>query len=140
MVVKHRTKLSRQRGKRWHGWGSKKKHRGAGSRGGRGKAGWMKHKKSFMIKYHPDHFGKTEFKGPKRRLDIITINIRQVEEIAKKNNLKTIDISKLGCNKLLGGGKPTIPLTIKAKMYSKKAKEKVESVGGKIISKEVIEE
>ena len=39
MVFKSRSKVQKQRGKRTHGWGHGKKHRGAGNRGGRGKAG-----------------------------------------------------------------------------------------------------
>ena len=39
MVVNKRKKNSRQRGSTTHGFGSKKKHRGHGSRGGSGLAG-----------------------------------------------------------------------------------------------------
>lgn len=39
MLNKKRTKISRQRGSSGHGWGHKKKHRGAGHRGGKGLAG-----------------------------------------------------------------------------------------------------
>ncbi|MDA3855742.1 MAG: uL15 family ribosomal protein [Candidatus Woesearchaeota archaeon] len=39
MLIKKRTKISRQRGSSGHGWGHKKKHRGAGHRGGKGLAG-----------------------------------------------------------------------------------------------------
>ena len=39
MTHNKRKKNSRQRGEWTHGWGAKKKHRGAGHRGGRGNAG-----------------------------------------------------------------------------------------------------
>ena len=39
MVVNKRKKFSRQRGGHTHGWGSKKKHRGSGNRGGKGMGG-----------------------------------------------------------------------------------------------------
>ena len=39
MTVNRRKKVVKQRGSHTHGWGSKKKHRGAGNRGGRGMAG-----------------------------------------------------------------------------------------------------
>ena len=39
MTDNKRSKNSRQRGSKTHGWGSMKKHRGAGHRGGRGAAG-----------------------------------------------------------------------------------------------------
>ena len=37
--MRTRKKNTRQRGSHTHGWGAKKKHRGAGNRGGRGNAG-----------------------------------------------------------------------------------------------------
>jgi large subunit ribosomal protein L15 len=39
MTTHRRKKNVKQRGSKTHGWGSMKKHRGAGNRGGRGKAG-----------------------------------------------------------------------------------------------------
>ncbi|MBI5072716.1 50S ribosomal protein L15, partial [Candidatus Woesearchaeota archaeon] len=57
MVVRFRKKITRQRGKRWHGYGSKKKHRGKGSHGGKGFAGFHKHKWSYTVKYAPNHYG-----------------------------------------------------------------------------------
>ena len=52
----------RMRGTKTHGWGSKKKHRGAGNRGGRGMAGAGKraeHKKTLILKkYTNAYFGK----------------------------------------------------------------------------------
>ena len=64
MVVRFRKKVRRMRGSHTHGWGAKKKHRGAGSRGGRGQAGMLKHKKSWMLKNDPHHFGERGFKIP----------------------------------------------------------------------------
>ncbi|MFH7865250.1 MAG: uL15 family ribosomal protein, partial [Candidatus Aenigmatarchaeota archaeon] len=110
----------------------KKKHRGAGSRGGRGKAGMLKHKKSWMIKYEPDHFGKRGFKSVQRK-EIKCINLYELEELARKNNLKEINISNFGYEKVLGSGKITIPVIVKANLFSKKAKDKIEAVGGKIV-------
>src|SRR5213080_5242790 len=48
------------RGSRTHGRG-KKHGRGAGGRGGTGNAGLHKHKRKWMIKYDPDHFGRHGF-------------------------------------------------------------------------------
>ena len=36
MVVRREKRVRKLRGSKTHGWGSKKKHRGGGSRGGRG--------------------------------------------------------------------------------------------------------
>jgi len=134
MVVHRRKKIRKMRGRRTYGYGSHKKHRGGGSRGGRGKAGLKKHKKSWMIKYEPDHFGKSDFKVPiMAKKEIKAINLKDIDILAKKLNKKEIDVSEFGYQKVLSEGKLTQPLTIKAKMFSKKVKEKVEKAGGKVI-------
>ena len=76
MVVRRAKKIRKKRGSRTCGYGITKKHRGAGSRGGRGKAGLLKHKKTWMIKYDPDHFGKKGFKVPVKAKNI-RISIKQ---------------------------------------------------------------
>jgi large subunit ribosomal protein L15 len=132
MVVRKRKKVRKLRGSRTHGWG--KNHRGAGSRGGRGKAGMLKHRKSWMLRYEPDHFGKVGFKVPpeaKKRLK--AINLRDIDNLAKKLGKNEIDISEFGYDKVLSKGDLTQPLTIKAKKFSKKAKEKIEKAGGKAV-------
>ena len=48
-------KTAKLRGSRTHGYGSSKKHRGGGSRGGRGMAGTKRQKKTWMLKHCPDH-------------------------------------------------------------------------------------
>ena len=87
MLNKKRTKSSRQRGSMTHGWGHKKKHRGAGNRGGKGlsgtgargdaqKPGIMIGSKSILVKIgaakgvklktlmkNYTHFGKKGFKS-----------------------------------------------------------------------------
>jgi large subunit ribosomal protein L15 len=122
MVVRRRKKVRKMRGKRSYGYGSHKKHRGGGSRGGRGKAGLKKHKKSWMTRYEPNHFGKSKFKVP----------IRAKKQI-KAINLKDIDILAKSLNKVLSTGKLTKSLIIKARFFSNKAKEKIEKSGGKVI-------
>lgn len=134
MVVRKGKKVRKMRGKRTYGYGSHKKHRGGGSRGGRGKAGLKKHKKSWIIKYEPNYFGKYGFKVPIRaKKEIKAINLKDIDVLAKKLNKNEIDISEFGFQKVLSTGKLTKPLTIKAKMFSKKVKEKVEKAGGKVI-------
>jgi large subunit ribosomal protein L15 len=134
MVVHRRKKVRRMRGSQTHGWGAKKKHRGAGSRGGRGQAGMFKHKKSWMLKYEPDHFGKRGFKTPlKIRKEIKAITLKDIDILAKKLNKNEIDLNELGYDKVLSTGKVTQALIIKAKKFVDKAKEKVEEAGGKAI-------
>jgi large subunit ribosomal protein L15 len=141
MVVRKKKKVRKFRGKRSYGYGSHKKHRGGGSRGGRGKAGMHKHKWSYTVKYDPDHFGSHGFsrsfaKDKRPR----SINLRDLDTIAKKTGKKDIDLAELGYDKVLGTGKLSGALNIKAKLFSKKALEKIESMGGKAIKTEVKKE
>jgi large subunit ribosomal protein L15 len=134
MVVRFRKKSRRMRGSKTHGWGAKKKHRGAGSQGGRGQAGMLKHKKSWMLQNEPNHFGKIGFKVPlevKNKVKAITL--KDIDVLAKKLNKNEIDLSELGFDKVLSNGKLTQALTIKAKKFVEKAKQKIEEAGGKAI-------
>jgi large subunit ribosomal protein L15 len=134
MVVRFRKKSRRMRGSHTHGWGAKKKHRGAGSQGGRGQAGMLKHKKSWMLKYDPHHFGKIGFKVPlevKSKVNAITL--KDLDILARKLNKTEIDVSEFGYDKVLSNGKLTQTLTIKAKKFVEKAKQKIEQAGGKAI-------
>ena len=135
MVVRFRKKVSRMRGSKTHGWGMKKKHRGAGSRGGRGKAGMLKHKKSWRIRYDPDYLRKTKgFKLPYEvKVQIKAITLKDLDILARKLGKTEIDVSEHGYNKVLSTGKVTQPLTIKANKIVAKAKEKIEEAGGKAI-------
>jgi len=123
-------KVRKMRGQRTHGWGSKKKHRGGGSRGGRGFAGGHKHKYIKILKYYPDHFGKRGFVSVKKKDKIININ-----EMLKIANGDEINLTEMGYDKLLSKGKIDKPITVIVKKCSKKAKEKIEKAGGKIIIK-----
>jgi large subunit ribosomal protein L15 len=134
MVVRRRKKITKKRGSRTQGFGSHKKHRGAGSRGGRGKSGMQKHKKSWMLKNDPDHFGRRGFKVPEgAKKQTIAITLKDIDILAKKLNKKEIDVSELGYEKVLSTGKITHPLTIKAKKFVDKAKKKIEESGGKVV-------
>jgi len=134
MVVRFRKKVRRMRGSHTHGWGAKKKHRGAGSRGGRGQAGMLKHKKSWMLKNDPHHFGERGFKIPTEvRNTEKAITIKDVDVLARSLRKTEIDVSEYGYDKVLSNGKLTQPLTIKAKKFVEKAKKKIEEAGGKAI-------
>ena len=143
MVVRKKKKILKRRG-RGTGYGSKKKHRGGGSRGGRGLAGLHKHKVMKMIKYMPDHFGKKGFKRPEKvKKEVKTINLKEldssVEKLLKEGKAKKekegirINLTDLGYDKLLGKGKVTHPLIIEAKSFSKNAIKKLEEAKGKSI-------
>lgn len=145
MTVNKRSKRSRHRGTRSHGWGRRKKHRGAGNRGGRGMAGSSRSKKFTILKeYGKDYFGKRGFVLPRKVKRVIkAINLQQIEEkinyyigkgLAKKsNNLIEINLKDLGYNKLLGKGLIKNKYKIITEFVSKHAEEKVKNLGGEII-------
>ena len=143
MVVHKRKKLKRLRGSHTHGWGSKKKHRGSGNKGGFGMAGTGKRadqKKPSIWK--TDYFGKHGFKFKGQKEEILPVNIKYLEEnidnlIAQKAAVKegdriSIDISKIGFNKLLGNGRVTKKFYISSKYASAGVVEKVKEAGGEV--------
>ncbi len=148
MVVNKRKKSSRHRASWNHGWGSRKKHRGAGHRGGKGAAGSGKrsdHKKPHFWKKNKtaNYFGKSGFKKKGRVNDPKTINVGYIQNhieklIANKSAIKegdlyTIDLTKLGYGKLLGSGNAESKFKISVEEASVKAIEKIKSKGGEVI-------
>jgi len=149
MVIYKTRKNRKMRGSKTHGWGSMKKHRGAGSRGGRGMAGTGKRgdAKKPSIWKDKKYFGKHGFKRPKKiTVKIKAINLKTIEQnlesllskklIEKKNDSYVIDLKKLSFNKLLSTGKITKKFNIKCEYASKKAIEKIKKAGGNITLKE----
>ncbi|MGB9844998.1 uL15 family ribosomal protein [Methanothermobacter tenebrarum] len=141
-MIRKRKKITKMRGSRTVGGGSSKKRRGAGHRGGRGQAGGHKHHWTWIVKYDPEHFGKRGFKRPRKLLkDPKTINLGEIQEklpelikegIAKKEkNIIILDVTSIGYEKVLGRGKITEPLHLKAHEFSTKAEKKIEEAGGK---------
>lgn len=146
MPVNRRKKSVRQRGSTTHGWGSMKKHRGAGNRGGRGMAGSGKRadqkKISILQEYGNAYFGKIGFFKHNKKL-VKSVNTSYLEahlqkllskNLVKEENKKfIIDLKALGYNKLLGSGKVTKLFVITAESASKKAVERVKKAGGEVI-------
>lgn len=140
MVSRKRTKNSRQRGSHTHGWGAKKKHRGAGHRGGRGAAGSGKRadQKKPSI-WGAKYFGKNGFDSKSRAPEINPINIRMLDDNANswaskgyvkfEKGVYMIDLADLGYNKLLATGRITKKYRIIVDFASAKAVEKVKSAG-----------
>jgi len=131
------------RGSRTHGRG-RKAGRGAGLRGGRGNAGLHKHKWISVVKYCPDYFGHHGFKRPQSVVtDKITVNLSEVEQslpvLAKdgyavqKDGKWTVDLTKMGVDKLLGSGRISTPISIKVPEASASALEKLKAAGGAIV-------
>lgn len=143
MVVGKRKKHSRFRGFRTY-HGSHKKHKGSGNRGGVGNIGLSRHKKGYMLKYDPDHFGKDGFKRHYSLLrNFRTINLKDLDVMVEKlmekklveeeNGKIKINLEKIGYDKLLGNGKITKPLIVEGKHFSKSAISKLEQSGGKAV-------
>jgi len=132
------------RGSRTHGRG-RKAGRGAGLRGGRGNAGLHKHKWISVVKYCPDYFGHHGFKRPQSVVsDKITINLSEVEQslpalsksgiAVQKDGKWTVDLTKMGIDKLLGSGKISTPISIKVPEASASALEKLKAAGGTVVN------
>jgi len=130
MKLKKKRKSVRMRGTRYHGWAAKK-HKGSGNRGGKGMAGTGKkagQKLSYIHKYLMPYSGKqgyTSRKTEKKKNDVINIG-----DIQKKYKAGEINLENY---KILGGGEIKGKFVIKAKSFSKQAREKIEKAGGKII-------
>lgn len=124
------------------GHGSRKQHRSAGNKGGRGLAGSGKradHKITLITKlYGHDYFGKQGVTSRKTKRDTRQrINLEQIEKNIEKYGKKTakgweINLSKY---KILGKTALKEKLIITALDASEGAKESVKKSGGEIILK-----
>lgn len=124
-------KTEKKRGTRTLGRGTMKKWRGKGHRGGKGYSGSKKHRKSWILRYEREHLGKRGF-IPKTSKSVKAINLRDLETLA--GDKKEIVLADLGYDKVLGSGNVTKKLVVKAKAFSRIAKEKIEKAGGKTVS------
>ena len=122
---RHRGKIYRMRGKRTHGCGASKNRRGKGSR--------KTNKRTFSTniahvrKYEPWRINKRGFVSLYKKDK--AINLSEIDKSAGTE----IDTTKMGFDKVLGGGALSRPLKIKAHSFSKKAKERIEKAGGEAI-------
>jgi large subunit ribosomal protein L15 len=140
MRTHKKSKKAKMRAHTTFGFGSKKKHRGHGHRGGAGNAGTGKRSdsKKPSIWGQERYFGKFGFKT-KNPLCLKTVSIAVIEGyIHKFPSAKEtkqgieLDLGKEGYDKLLGNGKPTKAYLIKVDYASKGAKEKIEKAGGQL--------
>lgn len=143
MVVKIRGKTNKRRGSKTHGWGSPKKHRGSGSKGGVGNAGRGKkgQQKMTLMNNIGYRIGAHGFVRPPSaasferaiNIDDIEKNIpRYLEEKAAKKSGDAFEVNALalGYTKVLGRGNITSKLIVTAKKFSKSAIEKLKAAGG----------
>lgn len=133
MVIHKRKKVTKYRAKTTHGGGHRKKRRGAGSRGGRGRAGTGK-----RASHKKEKLGGKGFSSLKKKIDSINLSFFTgerldrfvaAEKVVKEGDFYVVDLSKLGYGKLLGSGKINVKLKFKGNR-SVKAEEKVKAAGG----------
>ena len=131
-------KTNKQRGSMTHGWGSKKKHRGAGSRGGVGRAGITKHMRLHFkkkgIQVGAKGHSTMKQKGLKKR--VRSINLRELERLIPEKGKKEIILREFGYDKVIGTGNIKNPLKVIAKSFSARAVEKIEAAKGQALKDE----
>ena len=146
-MIRTKKKSRKYRGDSTHGWGARKKHRGAGNRGGRGMAGTGKRRgtkePTLMNLYKKKPIGKKGMLVKRDSKKLKTINLYQLDKniekliekgLAKKDKAKVVvDLKKAGYNKLLGAGNIRNNVEIKVDLFSKKAEEKLKKAKGGII-------
>jgi len=134
-------KRSKYRGSRTCGGGTHKNRRGAGNRGGRGRAGINAH---HFVKWYKEMggpvFGKNGFFHNPAVL-VTTMDVGIIDQIlpsliaqgiAKQDgDAVTIDVADMGIEKVLGSGRVTRKINISAEAFSETAKAKIEKMGGK---------
>ena len=97
-----------------------------------------------IIKYDPEHFGRRGFKRPQKVVSAkITVNVGELEEnletlrrdgfATEESGITTVDLSKMGIDKLLGFGRVETPLQIIVPEISERARKKIEEAGGAIL-------
>ena len=124
MVVRKRRRVNKLRGRRTHGAGDTKNRRGAGSRGGRGRAGSHKHKFS---KYWMTFGMKRKLKA-KRKL--IAVNLQEIHKFLDEKGV--LDGNAKGIGKILGKGELKKKIIARNVKVSGQAAEKIKAAGGKI--------
>ncbi|HON81626.1 MAG TPA: uL15m family ribosomal protein [Methanoregulaceae archaeon] len=135
-------KRSKYRGSRTCGGGTHKNRRGAGNRGGRGRAGHRDHRFSHYLLSGEIHNGKCGFYNQTRR-DPSTISIGELDSMAlllladgkatREGDAIQINADQIGIDKILGSGKVTLKMNVTAKSFSAQAKSKIEEMGGQAL-------
>ncbi|MBN2459407.1 uL15 family ribosomal protein [Candidatus Woesearchaeota archaeon] len=141
-------KNSKKRGSKFCGYGrGAAHHKGAGNRGGRGRAGTGKRADTKKPSYWHLPVGRQGFSS-KSRIKIKAINLEDINKNlvdwaekglatrgakdAKDAEGFTLELGKLGYNKLLGNGKVNEKLVILTDFASKNAISKVREAGGEV--------
>lgn len=134
------------RGSRTCGGGTHKNRRGAGNRGGRGKAGACKHH-FVRAMFRGYSYGKHGFNLPAEiSRDVSIVNVGELDELAPylveeglaeiKDDAYHINLEDLGIEKVLGSGRVMKNLVVTSEGFSASAREKIEAAGGSCIDAE----
>lgn len=135
------------RGSRTCGGGTHKNRRGAGNRGGRGRAGANKH---HFIKAMREGYRKGYIhKGFRRPQCVVAptavVNVGELDElvdflceagveyIEQDGDTYKVNLTCIGIDKVLGTGRVTKKLSVSAPSFSASAMEKIEAAGGECI-------
>jgi large subunit ribosomal protein L15 len=139
MPARKRRKNSRLRGSHTHGWGEKKHHRKAGSRGGKGRAGSGKRADQKKPMFWGE--GRKTKRGFISRSAVISnaINVGDLTlmiehgKFEKKGSAYDINLTSLGFTKLLSKGLVKYPMAITVENATEKAVKKVASKSGNVV-------
>ena len=130
MVVRHEKKNRKYHGTRSWGAGNIKNRRGAGDKGGVGRGG-RKHKFTHLVVYERERLHKKGFKPWKKR-ELKEIDLEELNKLAIKSSEQKPTIELRGY-KVLGDGNIEKSVVVKANAFSKRAIEKIKSVGGEAL-------
>jgi len=135
-------KRSKYRGSRTCGGGTHKNRRGAGNRGGRGRAGHRDHRFSHFLLAGEIHNGKHGVinKTPDcmkvlsvGRLDEMVEELVAAGIASREGDAVVISADQIGIDKILGNGKVTRKMHVSARAFSGQAKQKIEALGGQAL-------
>jgi large subunit ribosomal protein L15 len=140
-------KVRKKRGSRTHGYGQIGQHRSGGGRGGHGKAGFDKHKWTYVLRYDPKYWEKKGFVHPKTlgrkahiinvgELDDLVAKLESEKKLEKREKKMFLNLDDLGYDKLLGMGEISKSVLVKVPSYSEAASKKLEKAGGQILKEE----
>jgi large subunit ribosomal protein L15 len=115
--------------RRW-GAGNIKNARGAGDRGGVGKGG-RKHKMTFLNVYDKESLIHKGF-APLKRRELMIMDLTAISKKAASMQEPKPTLELKGY-KVLGDGKLTKPMVIKADGFSKSAERKIKEAGGEAV-------
>jgi large subunit ribosomal protein L15 len=135
-------KRSKYRGSRTCGGGTHKNRRGAGNRGGRGRAGHRDHRFTHYLLADQVHNGKHGFVN-KTSTDVRALSVGILDQMApdlvsagiaaQEGDAIVINAEQIGIDKILGSGRVTQKMNITARSFSEQAKAKIEAIGGQAL-------